>query len=377
MKSVYTLATVFATLLVLNVSAQYTAVRNGNWSAAPGPNYVWDLSGQPPALCNSCTITINSGFTVHLNTSITLAAGSTLKVGSDGINAAFLEIGKSNGTDWASSNNILLLNDGLTAPSQVILGSNTSTVNTDNPSNQFDGILIASGTDQTTAAFEKQVGLAPNSFIGTRILTGGPATFGPTLNGPVTLSSGGILPILLADFNAVLNKSDVDLTWATAMELNSDHFAVQRLNTTVSPSTWEIIGTVHAQGNSSLTVQYSFTDESPLAGVNEYRLESVDRDGKFNYSEIKVVHLGALGVKVFPNPASDYVNVNISSNASGTQSIRLVSQNGQLLTERKVDNAAGTVVSLPISSYPQGNYLIIVTGADGSRQVSKLFISRL
>ncbi len=161
------------------------------------------------------------------------------------------------------------------------------------------------------------------------------------------------------------------------MESNSDHFAVQRLNTNITPSAWETIGTVHAQGNSSLEVQYSFTDQSPLTGVNEYRLESVDRDGKFSYSEIKVVHLGAFGVKVFPNPASDYVNVNISSNASGTQSIRLVSQNGQLLTERKVDNAAGTVVSLPISSYPQGNYLIIVTGADGSRQVSKLFISRL
>ncbi len=46
MKSVYTLATVLATLLVLNASAQYTAVRNGDWSAPVGPLYVWDLSGQ-------------------------------------------------------------------------------------------------------------------------------------------------------------------------------------------------------------------------------------------------------------------------------------------------------------------------------------------
>jgi hypothetical protein len=371
MKSVYTLATLLAIMFFVNeASAQFVAVRSGNWND-DGAASVWSPSGKPPAVCNACTITINSGFTVNLNTSVTLANGSVLTIGSGGPSGATLLISASGGTSFATGNNLILPSDGSSPASQILLGNNISVLQAGS-AGTYDGVLVSYSTVPVT--YFKQVGTSPQFFVDQTPSAFGPAAFGTSLTGPVTLSSSGTLPIILNNFNAVLNKSDVELSWETAVEVNSDHFALQRLN--AAATDWETIATLKAKGNSSTTVQYSFLDETPHAGVNEYRIKSVDRDGKFAISEIKVIHLGALDVKVFPNPASDYVNVNLSSTATGVQTIRLVTQAGQLLAERKVDNGAGTIVSMPVNSYPQGNYLIIVTGSDGTRQVSKLFISR-
>jgi hypothetical protein len=371
MKSFYILAAALATLLFVNeASAQYVAVRSGNWND-DGASSVWIPGAKPPAVCNGCTITINSGAIVTLNTSVTLNGNSVINIGSGGASAASIVIPASGGTDFPSSYNLILHNDGSNPGSQIVLGNDSSFL-TATGAGEFDGVLISLSTAPVT--YLKQIGNAPSIFSGATV-AGGPGTYGLSLTGPVTLTVGSILPIILTNFTAELNKSQVQLNWETSIEENSDHFDVLRLDP--ANSTWETIGKVAAQGNSSLPVQYAFTDENPRPGVNDYRLQSVDKDGKTALSEIKAVTLGAIEAKIFPNPASDYVNVNLSGTAAGTQSIRLFNQSGQLLIEKKVDNGAGTIVSLPITNFPQGNYLIIVTGPDGSRQVSKLFISRL
>ena len=59
------------------------------------------------------------------------------------------------------------------------------------------------------------------------------------------------LPVILVDFNAVLNNSKtVDISWSTQQEINSSHFDVQRSNDGVN---WNVIGTVKAKGNASYT----------------------------------------------------------------------------------------------------------------------------
>jgi hypothetical protein len=81
-------------------------------------------------------------------------------------------------------------------------------------------------------------------------------------------------------------------------------------------------------------------------------------------------------VSVYPNPAHDYVNVTLGSTATGNTLIRLFNQSGQVLLERNLSNAGGTTVPLAVSSYPEGSYIIVVTGADGSRQINKLLITK-
>ena len=102
----------------------------------------------------------------------------------------------------------------------------------------------------------------------------------------------------------------------------------------------------------------------------------VDRDGAYKYSEVKTIRTGTVtSVSVYPNPARDFVNVTLG-NASGFTLIRLYNQGGQLLQEKSLNNPGGTIVPLAVSSYPEGNYIVVVTGPDGWRTSSKVLITK-
>jgi len=286
-------------------------------------------------------------------------------------NTTVLEIGNSGATGFAGSNSIILANDGTNSQIQLVNGSalvNAASAGT------YDGILTSYTTGGVTSYF-KQVGTAPEGFVGNNVASNGNASFGTTLVGAANLSSEGILPIILANFSAVVDNGAVDLAWTTDLEVNSDHFVVQ--SSTNAGASWDNIATVNAQGNSAIAVNYSFTDKKPAIGTSEYRLEMVDRDGKYAYSTVKAVRIGLMSsVSVYPNPATDYVNVALSGDASVSANIRLINLSGQVLMEKNVSNAGGTIVPLTVSGFPQGSYLIVVTGSDGTKQVNKILIAK-
>jgi len=124
-------------------------------------------------------------------------------------------------------------------------------------------------------------------------------------------------------------------------------------------------------------LSYSFVDSHPSSGTSEYRLVLVDRNGNTAYSAVKAVRIGSIStVSVYPNPASDYVNVTLGGDASVSANIRLMNLAGQILLEKTVTNAGGSTVPLMVSSYPSGNYLIVITASDGSKQVNKILITK-
>jgi len=379
MKKLYPL-TALAAVILLTHGAQaqtggtYTAVRNGNWHVTSGPN-VWDPSGEPPVNCNNCAITINSGVTVTLNTHVTLAGGSSLKVGSDGSSASVLMIPASGGADWATGYNIILPNDGSTPTNRVFLNDGAAFVSATG-AGTYDGLLTSYITSGVTTYF-KQLGNAPSGFVETTVASNSPAAYGKTLGGPVTLSANGTLPVLLTDFDAAVSNGEVNLTWKTLMEQNSSRFDIERSSN--GGTKWDVIGKVAARGQSTSVVNYTFTDANPGSGTLQYRVHEYDLDGRASVSDIKVVRLTPLAtISIFPNPAKDYVNVSlpVSEATAGAVSIRLIGQSGQLLAEKNVKGAGGTILSFPVSSYAPGNYLVQVITADGARQVSKVLISK-
>src|SRR5258708_40170190 len=102
-----------------------------------------------------------------------------------------------------------------------------------------------------------------------------------------------------------------------------------------------------------------------------------DKDAKYVYPEVKTIRNGLTSaVSIYPNPARDYVNVTLGGSTPLGAVVRLLNQSGQLLLEKNVSHAGGTTVPLAVGTYPQGNYLVVVIGADGSQQVSKLLLSK-
>jgi hypothetical protein len=202
----------------------------------------------------------------------------------------------------------------------------------------------------------------------------------PNLYGPAILSSGGTvsgntLPVVLVGFTAAMNNNGtIILDWNTEIEENASHFEIEH---STDGSTWNTIGTVQAKGNSTTETDYSFVDQDPSAAVNYYRLKMVDLDNRFGFTEVKVIRSTLVSkISFFPNPARDYVNISLAESSASEVTIRLISQSGQILQEKKVASANGTTVTLPVQQYAAGFYILTVAGADGSHQSSKLMISR-
>jgi hypothetical protein len=378
MKKLYPLA-LAAIFFTLTTSAQtggtYTALLSGNWHTASGPG-IWS-GAEPPSNCNNCLISLNVNGTVDLNVHLTLTGNSTLIIGGGG-NATTLFIPNSGATDSTHSNSINLINDGTNSTIQLVNSSSfVNVAGNSGHAGDFDGLfqsaVTVSGSTTTVSSF-KVVGFIPSGFVNDVPESNAPIAHS-SIQGVITLSSTGDLPILLSAFTATLDGSQVDLAWTTDLEINSDHFGIQR--STDAGATWTTLGTVAAAGNSSLAINYNYADTKPGQGTNEYRLQLVDKDGTYKYSTVLSVRIGLVtAVSVYPNPAHDYVNITLGGNSNENMLIRLFNESGQILQERNISNAGGTTVPLAVSSYPEGSYIIVVTGADGSRQINKLLITK-
>lgn len=376
MKKIYTLTLVLSCIVLFSLSAfaqtypggTYTVVQSGTWHTSPGPG-IWQTS-EPPSFCTDCRIIIPDGVSVNMNADLTMAGTSLLSVGtaSGGSQPSVLTIPFSSSATPPTPFPIPSAYDRISMvygdPVTISVGNNNDVIDASR-TGPYDGIFMAVPTPQ---------GNSPYFYIA-RIGTSAQFPNSTSITGPTTLNSLGTLPIILSEFEAVLDKNVVNLNWTTQLEINSDHFAIQSSNN--AGASWNNIGTISAHGNSALPITYSFTDSKPASGTNEYRLEMVDRDGKYAYSEIKAVRIGLISsFNVYPNPATDYVNVVLSGDASVNANIRLINLAGQVLMEKNVTNAGGTTIPLAVGGFPQGSYLIMVTGSDGTKQVNKILISK-
>jgi len=410
MKKFYTLicAGVFFTL---SASAQWSggqfmAFRPGNWlPTGPTDLTIWVSgdgvhNGAPPSvgnpgpagpnqgLCNNCLIDLQvaGGGTVTLNTGVTLTGGSELRVGP----GVTLLITPSNATNPRNANAVILTDQNPGQINRIVWQDGTAKVDASQltAADQFDGVYTSVENSTVTPAvftLTKQIGVAPKVFQGTdpanySVTDASNAVYGNGLSlaGPLTLAnnSGVVsLPIIISAFSATLvDQNVVDLAWTTTLESNADHFAILR---SVDAGThWATLGTQAARGGTVAT-DYTFTDSKPATGASEYRLQLVDKDGTYKYSEIKTIRNNLVSsVSIFPNPAHNYVNVALGGKSTLNVLISLYNQNGQLVQIKNVQNAGGTTVPLSVSGYSEGSYILVVNSSDGSKQVSKFLISK-
>jgi|GEM_PF-5588714 len=172
------------------------------------------------------------------------------------------------------------------------------------------------------------------------------------------------LPVTLLDFTASRTGSKVTLNWQTANEINTAHFDVQRSKDGASFTT---IGETNAIGSGANT--YHYTDALPLAApVVYYRLQMMDKDGSFTYSQVAsvVFNPSPLSFSITPNPAKDVVYVNSSNETA----IRIMDNTGKLLISQPVNNTGRTGIN--IASLPKGVYIVQVRDNQNNIQTEKL-----
>jgi extracellular elastinolytic metalloproteinase len=112
------------------------------------------------------------------------------------------------------------------------------------------------------------------------------------------------LPVKLVSFTATAqSRTAVRLAWATASELNSRSFEVER---SLDGASFQLIGAVAAAGTTPAAHTYGLLDATLPSGTTllYYRLRQVDQDGSANYSVVRSVTVAgaSVGLSLYPNP---------------------------------------------------------------------------
>jgi hypothetical protein len=174
-------------------------------------------------------------------------------------------------------------------------------------------------------------------------------------------------PVVSLEAAAEYNR--VRLDWvASATGVAVDYFNVQKQNPTTG--IFEHFTTVNAKKTTEAEF-YNSLDAQPTEGSNFYQIEAVFTDGTTQKSEIRSVNfIGAGAVRVFPNPANDYVNIDLAPFAGVQVKLDVYNQVGQLMRSATIERATKSAYELDLSDAPVGTYIIKVQ-PDGRRSVSK------
>ena len=181
------------------------------------------------------------------------------------------------------------------------------------------------------------------------------------------------LPVHFSSFSASrTSASRVSISWTTASEQNNRGFNVQKnVN-----GEWKTIAFVFSQtdnGNSVSALTYSYNDPNSDKGVSQYRIQQVDLDGKFAYSDIRAIRGEAAEGKViaYPNPSVDgKVNVVFEDNTA-VRDVQVNDMQGKIIRSYK----GITNNILVIERLTSGFYTIKVTNHNtAASSVQKVII---
>lgn len=176
-----------------------------------------------------------------------------------------------------------------------------------------------------------------------------------------------IIPIKLSSFNIQKNNNTVKIYWTTEQEINSKEFVIER---STNGNTWIAIATVPAAGNSNVKLSYTTTDNSPVKGINFYRLRLVDKDYRFDYSVTKSVLFNtAVEVLIAPNPAKDIINIYAGT---GNKSIDIILMDISGKAVRKISTAEQHI-QFNAASLARGIYYVKVI-EEGRVTTSKILL---
>lgn len=165
------------------------------------------------------------------------------------------------------------------------------------------------------------------------------------------------LPVKLASFTAVYNKSNVTLSWNTLQEESFSHFVVER---STDGKTYTGIATVFASSGKN----YSYKDNgvTSATGVQYYRIRMVDKTKDGAFSPVRIVRLKEdakpTALATYPNPVVNQVRVTLPNAWQGKQiSVDVYTSNGVKMKSVNFSSASQTE-TIDMTTLSKGVYLI-------------------
>jgi HYR domain/Secretion system C-terminal sorting domain len=186
--------------------------------------------------------------------------------------------------------------------------------------------------------------------------------FDPSVDGGALKSQKGTL-----DLNVQAEPRKAIISWVSKSTQEIDYFIVEKLD---AAGEYNEVLTINSKNTSNMDF-YTLSDENITEGENIYRVKAIMLDGSDNISTSKKIQFGGVDqIQVYPNPATEYVSVDLKGYEGKTVKMTLYNQLGQVEKSYTIDSATAEPFNIDVNSYKTGSYFLRVS-AQGKRDVSK------
>jgi hypothetical protein len=79
-------------------------------------------------------------------------------------------------------------------------------------------------------------------------------------------------------------------------------------------------------------------------------------------------------VKIYPNPASEYINIDLSNSVSNFKMINLFDSSGKLLYSKNLRQVPNQIERIPLIDFKNGTYLLKMDGINGNSFTKKVIV---
>lgn len=171
------------------------------------------------------------------------------------------------------------------------------------------------------------------------------------------------LPVALTAFSAQAIGAQIRLDWTTESEKNMRHYDVERSN---DGQKFTLIAAEKALNKDFAS--YSAFDRTPqYNGIIYYRLKAIDQNGKETYSKIVSIatHLSSGQIKIYPNPFSDYLAIDLIGNSSNqNKKMDIIDVLGKIVWTGNLSNWGSNSQNIvfPTAALLRGMYWVKIEG---------------
>ncbi|HTB99296.1 MAG TPA: T9SS type A sorting domain-containing protein [Ferruginibacter sp.] len=182
----------------------------------------------------------------------------------------------------------------------------------------------------------------------------------PGENVPTPYTFPIILTVNFISADATLiNNTTSMIHWSVATPVTSaNEFEVEY---STDGKNWNTVGTVAITSNTQS--DYNIEQQDVPTGNIYYRIKEIDNDGSYVYSRVIILdnNNGQTKYVVFPNPASNMIQVIAPYGVTGNCSIELFDATGRKLIETIMNTSS---IEINITDLPNGSYILRIDHDD-------------
>lgn len=174
------------------------------------------------------------------------------------------------------------------------------------------------------------------------------------------------------DLTLQREERQVNLFWKNNTAYKNDFFVIER---SLDGENFEALNEMYAYSEENKSTKiYDDVDLAPQEGMNYYRIKVEFLDGTVAFSEIQDIEFQPIAdFALYPNPTTDFVNINLERMQGMNATIRLIDWTGRPVEVIEMQEIQTLSHLIDLSKFETGRYAVSVS-VEGKKPVTRQLI---